>query len=412
MTNDATTNVGFKGPITSAQLPTMLTKGVKYAVGSAGALKVTAGVGTRVLSVAAGSAWGDGVESTWDTPTSLTGTAVASSGYRWDTVYIKRTWQPLSSPTGKAEIRLQAGSASKTISGRATSAGTGASDQPIALVRFDYNSNVVTEIVDLRVWGDNGGLYANSVEVTQYINEPGASVRIGAVQYDRVVDPSSGAVSWDATHLRNLGAVILEAAQPIARLAPTGVNGTGMQFSVNNTTNSIIAQKPGSGGPVTTFQVDEGGDIIDGNLPYDSLYGETSDTTFGSNGSGFDMEFGTIYRRGDLREMFLETRAGSLKVVNSAGQVSDMDLFTIDAADRPRRTVPLTIMYRGIYRPNKSDTVASTELGALVGGAGYISAGGVIRFISGLPDHDVLSFPTTGATAHTPTFYIHAMWGV
>jgi hypothetical protein len=74
--------------------------------------------------------------------------------------------------------------------------------------------------------------------------------------------------------------------------------------------------------------------------------------------------------------------------------------------------VPLTIMYRGIYRPNKSDTVASTERGALVGGAGYISAGGVIRFISGLPDHDVLSFPTTGATAHTPTFYIHAMWGV
>jgi hypothetical protein len=410
MTNDATTNVGFKGPITSAQLPTMLTKGVKYAAGSAGALKVTAGVGTRVLSVAAGSVWGDGILSTWDAPTSLTGTSVASSGYRWDTVYIKRTWQPLSSPTGKAEIRLQAGTASKAISGRATSVGTGAADQPLALVRFDYNSNVVTEIVDLRVWGEHGGLYANNVEVLQYINEAGARVRIGDLQYDRIVDPTSGALSWATTDLADVLAIENDGA--IARLLPTGVYGTGMQFSVNNTTNSILAQKPGSGGPVTTFQVDQGGDIIDGNLPYDSLYGETSDTTFGSNGSGFDREYGIIYRRGDLREMFLETRAGSLKVVNSAGQVSDMDLFTIDAADRPRRTVPLTIMYRGIYRPNKSDTVASTELGALVGGAGYISAGGVIRFISGLPDHDVLSFPTTGATAHTPTFYIHAMWGV
>jgi hypothetical protein len=24
----------------------------------------------------------------------------------------------------------------------------------------------------------------------------------------------------------------------------------------------------------------------------------------------------------------------------------------------------------------------------------------------------VLSFPTTGATAHQPSFYIHAVWGV
>jgi hypothetical protein len=410
MTNDATTNVGFKGPITSAETPGILSKGVKYAALTAGALKVTAAVGTRALSVAAGTLWGDGVLSTWDTATTLNGTAVASSGYRWDTVYVKRTWQPLSSPTGKAEIRLHAGTASKTISGRATSVGTGAADQPIALVRFDYGSTVPTEIVDLRVWGENGGLYANNVEVTQYINEPGASIRIGDVQYDRVVHPTSGALSWATTDLADVSGI--ENDGTTARLLPTGVYGTGMQFSVNNSSNSIVAQKPGSGGPVTTFQVDAGGDIIDGNLPYDSLYGETSDGTFGTNGSGFDMEYGVIYRRGDLREMFFETRAGSLKVVNSAGQVSDLDLFTINSGDRPRRTVPLTIMYRGIYRPDKTDSVASGELGTLVGGAGYISASGVIRFISGLPNHDVLSFPTTGATAHQPSFYIHAVWGV
>jgi hypothetical protein len=412
MTNDATTNVGFKGPITSAQTPGMLSKGVKFAALTAGALKVTAAVGTRALSVAAGTVWGDGILSTWDTATSLTGTAVASSGYRWDTVYVKHTWQPLSSPTGKAEIRLHAGTASKTISGRATAVGTGAADQPIALVRFDYGSTVATEIVDLRVWGENGGLYANNVEVLQYINEPGASIRIGDVQYDRVVDPSSGAVSWSTTNLHNVGVLIRDTSDTVARIAPTGVYGTGIQLSLNDADDSFYLQRPGSGGPVVTFGVDAGGDITTGNLPYASLYGETTDTSFGTNGTGFDVEYGVIYRRGDYREMFIETRAGALKVVNSAGQVSDMDLFTIDSADRPRRTVPLTIMYRGLYRPDKSDAIAIGELGTLCGGAGYISAGGIIRFVSGLPNHDVLSFPTTGVAAHTPSFYIHAVWGV
>jgi hypothetical protein len=408
MTNDATTNVGFKGPITSAQLPSILSKGAKYSILSAGGLKVTAAAGTRALSVAAGTAWGDGVLSTWATASPVTLDAVASSGYRWDTIYIRRTWQPGSTPTGKAEIIKVNGSASKTISARTTAVGTGTADQPLALVRVDYGSTAITEIVDLRVWGaDSGGLYANSVEVTQYVNDPGARILIGDVLYNRVVDPSSGAVSWEPSDLGSLVALTTDGT--VARLQTAA----GMRFSVSSSNDSIFAQKPGPTGPITTFQVTAGGDIVDGNLPYGSLYGETSqETGLGTNGAGFDLEYGKVYRKGDHREIFLEIRAGSLKVVNSAGQVGDLYLFTLDTIDRPRRTVPLTILYRGLYRPDKSDAVAAGALGALVGGAGYIGTSGLIRFTSGLPNHDVLSFPTTGATANTPTFYIHAMWGV
>lgn len=245
MTNDATTNVGFKGAITSAQTPFILSKGTRYGVEGAGDLKVTAGVGTRALSVAAGTAWGDGVRSTWNSAQALTGTAVASSGYRWDTVYVRRTWQPGSSPTGKAEIILVAGTATKAIAGRTTSVGvtSGTADQPIALVRFDYNVTTVTEIVDLRVWASDSGMEAASIDALQYITNPGTHVGVGDVLYRRVVDPGTGAVSWKTADLGNLAALELDGA--LARLQPSGAYGTGMQFTVADSTDSIYAQKPG-----------------------------------------------------------------------------------------------------------------------------------------------------------------------
>jgi len=413
MTNDATTNVGFKGPITSAQLPLVQAQFARYAIQGAGDLKVTAAVGTRALKVAGGSAWGDGILSTWgSTDYPLNGTAVASSGYRWDTVYIRRTWQPASSPTGKAEITLVPGAATKAVYGRTSNAGvTGqTSDQPLALVRFDYGSNAVTEIVDLRVWGANGGLYANTVDaVNAYAAAPGTQIRVGDVLYCRVVDASSGATSWSVIDLGKLQSLSTTNGTT-ARIYPTGEYGTGAQLSVSNDGGySMYFQKPnGTGGVTTLFGVNSFGQITAGLLDYTKLNGEVVSTAFGHSLSGYAVvaDYTKIIRRGDEREMFLGIRSGANRTIDAYGQSADLDLFDINAEDSPRGLVPVTIGYRAA---RNGTMVAVGDLGTLVQGFGYINASGLVRFSFGAPNWSALSM-TVGS--NTPTFYVHAKWSV
>ena len=65
----ADSNIGFKGEVTSAETPTIFGKGSRYSVEGSGHLKVTVGgAGDRAVTVAAGTAWGDGVLSTGSSP--------------------------------------------------------------------------------------------------------------------------------------------------------------------------------------------------------------------------------------------------------------------------------------------------------------------------------------------------------
>lgn len=403
MTNDATTNVGFKGPITSAQTPKILGQSSRYSIQGPGDLKVTAAAGTRTLSVAAGSAWGDGVLSTWTASSPLVGTAVASSGFRYDTVFIRRTWQPASSPTGKAEIILVPGSAQREIYARTTQAGvTGqTSDQPLALVRFDYNSNAVTEIVDLRCWGNDGGLYAASVEALQYLAEPGARVRIDRSDFVRVVDRNTGAVSWDGLDMAKMD--LLSRQSGDARLVGfAGANSVGIDVG-----DGSLSYRTSAG---TKVKFTPDGTMVSGQIPYARLTNEIGDSSFGSVLSGFAYVGGGMYRRGVEREMYLKIRTGSLRVVNSAGQIGDLALFTIADGDRPRDAIPVQVMYRGVYRPNKADAVAIGEQGTLVGGVAYVDPSGVVRFTFGSPSFDVLPFTASGVGSGV-SFYIHGIWG-
>lgn len=192
----ADSNAGFKGTVDTAQWARMASMGVRFAVLSGGALKVTAGgSGDRAVTVAAGEAWGDGVLSTFNTGTNLNGTAVGS-GTRWDTLAVRRTWQPALSPTGLAELVIVTGSTSKAVSsGLTDDAGATTSDQPIALLRFQSGSAVVQEIVDLRVWSGMGGLVAANTDALGYLTEVGTGVDVAGVgRYVRQLDGSGNAV--------------------------------------------------------------------------------------------------------------------------------------------------------------------------------------------------------------------------
>lgn len=196
----ADSNVGFKGTVDTAQWAKVSGMGARYAVLSAGALKVTVGgSGDRAVTVSPGEAWGDGVLASFDTSTNLNGTAVAS-GTRWDTLVVRRTWQPALTPTGLAELVILPGSASKAIaSGRTTDAGATTSDQPIALLRFAAGSAVVQEVVDLRVWaGQGGGLVADNTDALLYLTEVGTGVDVrGVGRYVRTLDGGGNAV-WQS----------------------------------------------------------------------------------------------------------------------------------------------------------------------------------------------------------------------
>lgn len=202
----ADTNAGFKGQVTSADTPVILGKGSRYSVQGAGHLKVTAGgSGDRAVTVAAGSAWGDGVLSTWESSANLNAPLNGGGNLRWDTVVIRREWTPAGTPTGTATLMILTGGGSRAIStARTVDRGVTTSDQPIALIRINAGAGTVAEVVDLRCWAGDGGLVAAHLDARQYLTDPGTQVRIGGSVWTRIVD-NLGALQWSETDVGDAG---------------------------------------------------------------------------------------------------------------------------------------------------------------------------------------------------------------
>jgi hypothetical protein len=174
----AITNVGYTGSImTDLEWGKVSSHGSSYSVDGAGDFAVSrVPTGDRAVRVAAGTAWGWGILA--ESPTDLTVTHAAGS--RWDTVVIRRNRD-----TKTTTVMVLQGTAAKAISTarRVFSPSSQIDDQPIALVQVNATSSVVGEIEDLRCWGNNGGLVAASTLVHGYLQSPGASVRIGGVDW-------------------------------------------------------------------------------------------------------------------------------------------------------------------------------------------------------------------------------------
>lgn len=191
----AITSVGYDGTVDEAQWASMVSKvgSYEYGVDGAGDFSVTQVAGTRMLSVAGGIAWGRGVMDLSD-DTQIIQLEPVSTGSRWDLIALRRTWGPLSG--GPTELVVIKGTSSKQIpSGRQNTPGV-VDDQPIALIRVQAGLSGIPEMIDLRVWGRNGGqLYAKDDLVRSYISAVGTEINIDGILWQRIVG-SNGTAAW------------------------------------------------------------------------------------------------------------------------------------------------------------------------------------------------------------------------
>lgn len=142
------TSVGYTGSVDESSWAVLATfAGTDYAVLDPLSLQcVIGGSGDRAVTVAAGTAYGRGVADVSSAPTNLNATILAS-GVRWDTVCLRRDW---SAGTGTgSSLVIVAGTSTKQITRTHATPGV-TDDQPLALLRIDGGSGVVTLIEDLR----------------------------------------------------------------------------------------------------------------------------------------------------------------------------------------------------------------------------------------------------------------------
>lgn len=186
----AITSVGYERAITYAELGVLLQyAGAQYSVFGADALAVSVGTGDRGLSVQTGKAAGQGIFDTSDAAVALTGAPVAS-GDRWDLVALRRDWTAKTS----TPVIVQGTSAQAIPAARLSEPGV-QDDQPLALVRFSAGQAAAQEILDLRVWHGDGGCFAKSRMVRDFLTRIGTRIYVTDRTYVLTVN-SAGTPTW------------------------------------------------------------------------------------------------------------------------------------------------------------------------------------------------------------------------
>lgn len=116
-----------------------------------------------------------------------------ASGVRWDLIVVRRNWQPELGGPSTLEV-IDAGTEPVIPAARKVGPGV-EDDQPIALVRWQGGTSAPMEIRDLRVWSNNGGMFAIDPLVRKYMEKIGTRIKIaGEVwSYERL---SAMATDW------------------------------------------------------------------------------------------------------------------------------------------------------------------------------------------------------------------------
>lgn len=193
----AITSSGYDGSVDEQGMAGMVPKTgtSEYGVSGAGDFAVSAVAGQdRTVSIASGTGWGHFILDV-SSANETRALAAPASGSRWDMICLHRDWQPVGGATTVKVI--QSGSTSTTLPTRDNDPGV-TDDQPLALVRVDAGSTTIGDIIDLRCWGRNGGVYAKSDRVLQYLTAIGTDVTLGRISYTRVVSASNVA-EWQRT---------------------------------------------------------------------------------------------------------------------------------------------------------------------------------------------------------------------
>lgn len=150
----------------------------KYGVEGIPDFKVTAHPTiANTVNVAPGKAWGHGVWVESDAVIPVTCTPPGAGATRWDMIAIRRDWTGAAG--GPTSVVVVEGGTTMTLpAGRQNVPGT-IDDQPICLVQWTAGSSTPTAFNDVRVWGGDGGLWAGSDLVMEFMNHIGTQITIG-----------------------------------------------------------------------------------------------------------------------------------------------------------------------------------------------------------------------------------------
>lgn len=193
----AFTSSGYGGYIADEATWTRLALalGSEYGVEGQNDWKVTpVAISDRTVSVATGAGWGKGVRDKSDAPEQLE-IDPAESGFRWDLVVVRRNTAGTGGTTTLAVVEGTSNPLAAFANRKRFEVDITEDDQPLALVRVDAGSSVITDIVDVRVWQANGGATATSTYVLQYLTAPGTQILIGTALWARRMG-TDGNATW------------------------------------------------------------------------------------------------------------------------------------------------------------------------------------------------------------------------
>jgi hypothetical protein len=197
----ADTSYGYPGSVDAAALAIWLpnVSAAQYSVDGANDCKVIEGSGDRGITIKPGTIVGDGIMDIFNSNTNLNLASVVA-GSRWDMIVCRRTWSTTPGASTSVFTVIQ-GSATKGLPARNNNKGV-LSDQPIALCRVQAGSTEVEEIIDLRCWAHNAGVYAIDELVKGYIDQPGTHLSVGPRNWVKIVNASnvSNSDSWVEAH--------------------------------------------------------------------------------------------------------------------------------------------------------------------------------------------------------------------
>lgn len=234
-----------------------------YGVDAATDFKVTAHPSTPyAVNVAVGKAWGYGILDESDAVETVTCPTPAAGTTRWDLICLRRNWGPLAGgPTIVTSV--QGGTVKAIPAGRQNTPGS-LDDQPLALVQWTAGQTQPTQIVDLRCWAGNGGMFARDELALSYLAKLGASIKIGDNHwsYDVLANDIPGWVNEDgSTPWAPLTLAAGFVSNGIALVRTVGRGGfvhvaADVRYTgASLTEGKIIAPLPGGQTPVTTCMI-------------------------------------------------------------------------------------------------------------------------------------------------------------
>lgn len=192
-------SVGYGGDIDEvawAQIVPMM-GGRLYGVRGANDWRATIGTADRSVVVGTGTGFGCGIRDVNTEPVTVTLGAV-SSGTRWDLICAKRNWS-----TNATTFTVIPGTNVQELPARTTTPGE-EDDQPLYLAKVEAGKSQVSELIDLRVWGGDGGAIARHILALQYLSQLGTAVFIDGVVWRRTLNGDGNAV-WLRTPVQPQG---------------------------------------------------------------------------------------------------------------------------------------------------------------------------------------------------------------